>query len=100
MRLLVLAAAVSVWFYITTASANEPITDETACRDILRAPDVQAEQMSIALYAAAQFDHYGLPIPKDLAAFGMNIAMECMARMPPDTSVLVVANKVLSYWHD
>jgi hypothetical protein len=98
-----LAAVVAFTASTMPALAALSVTDETTCRDIIRhslaGDDVAALHRAIGRYAAAIFTHYGLPAPKNLEDFGMNVGVECIG-LPPGTSVLVVSNKVLAYWHD
>lgn len=96
-------AAVAVCVGANRASAGVVINDQTTCMKIvgysMSEDDIPALQRAIGKYAAAIFTHYGVPAPKNLQDFGMNVSIECVG-LPPRTSVLEVANKVRGYWRD
>lgn len=98
------------WLFVALALAATPVmaarlsvNDQTTCQDVIRATiagdDVTAMQRDIGRYAAFWFVRYGVPAPKDLRQFGMNVAMQCM-QMQAGTPVLSAAMKVRDAWRD
>jgi hypothetical protein len=83
------------------ANAAPVITDATTCQKIigytLSGDNIHALHLSIGRYGAAQLTHYGVPVPRDLEDFGMNVGLECM-NMPPSSSVLEAVSKAQRYY--